>query len=1710
MYRLGSPLGYALEQSHIPYASGAGRALESLGATPVTVASAPKKTGKGAIQSVAGIVEAPYGAYKMHHAGVGWGDVGGALLKAFVDDYKRRYGKNWIAESKKEPFSQLMDALIPLGLATRGLAMGDAASRLKLADMPASLRNVLKETARPGIISRGEEIPRLLSYDAKAGKGMTSVQSFSRSPLRRGLQGLADEIAQGHLPSTGIAQIDELTGRIGDKIPDFPLFGARSRVTRANGMVLRRTIDRLLSKVPHTEALNALSRGERTRLFWGAQIGDHSATGLRRLKDALTAEYEGRGPGAITDSQDFNTWLAHAKRLGFGQQVLKRLDEGIRSAEKDAGKFESGMSPKYERAVQAMEEATNLSEQVLRDNEGFSTLKNDIARAHTQLEGMDPNSAEAQKITSNIADMQSQLAQKSTQLDQIFGSRRGRLLDWMYDTELHSSPERNTWMQVLPRMVGGEQAQQLVKITDARAIAERPENPASYWRDRIGMPQGKTPDQLTGDVRLQQLMMGQTHDWTYGERPLIEGQVEAPDAHTIFYSPLQRAVGNLPERMQAGQLRAEIQKAIPPEEWRNTGLDNFFGQYSPNEVIPTQELQNFMANPLNAYNLREVHFLNHPDAGSYLTRYEEQFQGTYVSRDPRQGEYHEVVFELPSTDSIEYVGKQYPYLGKGYHVHWGRQNVAVHFRFHVFEEDGVKKLLIEEIQSDWANDFRTEGRHLPSPDLNPDETIQFNRHRADVEFYDWEMSLAKERLRQATAEAERAAGGPLDPGELDRITAPERRAIEEAQSGLDYARTAMTDLNKGKLSGYPYPPLGRAFAERSSYANSPIRWLTRYAAENGVDQIISVPRETQMVRNGRLDLGSQWHSLADQGVDAQEVTDIVQAHLAGRSGRSYLAYDQEIPAILERELGVKGTKVHAAYEGHYRQPFDYEKQIDGRMPGWVFDVTEEAKANAMRPRSLYQRQPNWETLPKGATEFLANGNTILHMFERGDVSTWIHELGHIALYDLKPEQLSTIEEHLAAGRKLANWTDMDHERFARAFERYVRDGVAPTQELQSTFQSLMTWIKQVWLQEGTHIGELHPEVKNVFDSLFSKHEPDVYIPHRAGEPNLVGARTSRGIPRAGRALGDATVSRIPLFKQNRLGLVRTGLIHDDPRATIEHVNRVVMLARANQLREAMAEMGTKLEADSFPNFQTQYVVKKVGRGVDTPLFDALESSDNPEEVVQMVKKNMDSHFAVNEEDYRAKLANEWKGKQQLYTVDKKLVDSLFKNVTGKTPGATTAPKTAAGKIWDATLDSVRALLLYANPGFYVANMVGNAIMGGLGFTRPQDAVAIGKDLAWSFRQAQKAAVRENTADPLWNRITVEMGRGPTSGGLSFHPSVLGRKGESVRQAVKDRPQGMNRRAVIKEAMRTREPGTAGRVAEAWSHGLGNWGRRSGHIIDDSWRVAAWKSAARKRGFDTDEKIAELLDDASGSSERMMDAELKLHRGEKMSSADRAEIEKQMKAKRELNAIRDEAEQLMLDFDSMTPFERDKLTRTVFLYPFLKASVKYPYMFATERPLTTGALGQAAFLGEQFATQPGALGARPDVPAWMEGYARGPGGWWPLASVSPFAAGLNVLQSGMALGGLPEIGVQTPFEYLNPLMQLGIELGQGRNKFGQEKPASEILRQDMPAPTWLRYWWKRPSNIYQQRHYYNALLRSLRGPFTTNASALQQQSQSNPR
>jgi len=1055
----------------------------------------------------------------------------------------------------------------------------------------------------------------------------------------------------------------------------------------------------------------------------------------------------------------------------------------------------------------------------------------------------------------------------------------------------------------------------------------------------------------------------------------------------------------------------------------------WFDALPDDAMVTKQEIKLLLANRTNAYNMRQVIPTNTEDAfheglGTIYDR--ERGGGTYISREPGQGEYHEVRFELPGP------GRDAPFMDKN--KHWGQQNVAVHFRFHIFEEDGVRKLVVEEIQSDWvgeAIDQRQKGQVYRTP--TDREQRQIDDLREEIEALSERSRDLKDRQYDLQSR-------------WDSTTPEEQAEFQTNQYELDGLDDEWFDLNRGfefyneqfGLGNIPPPPLGMGTkSARSSYLNSPTRWIARHAVENDVDEVILIGREVQLMRNNKGVDPATWLRLHGEGAEA--VTAYLKANPPSHD--SFISYDRDIPKVWAREFGVEGRKVDDAYTGEYRAQYNEKAVAKGKLPGTVFKVTDEFRENAMKPKSMYQRTPDWDALPKGAVELFAGGKSRIHIFEDGDVSTWIHELGHVALHDLSDADRGVIEGHFAGGKRVEEWTEMQHEDFARAFEQYVRDGKAPTRALEPIFARLSSWIRAVWEREKRVNPDLSPEVKRVFSTLFrSEGEPDIFIPHRAAEPDLGGGRTSRGIPRAQREIGDRTLSRIPIFAKNQLGLLRSGMLYDDPRTLMEHVNRVVALARANQLREAVLDMGEPLLPGSYPDFDTQYVVKRAGRGVDKPTFDALESADGPEEIRTTIKDYIDNHITDE-----PRLYEEWKGESQLYVVDKKTVDMLFKYVTGKAPGAATKPATNTTKVMDAVLDSFRGLLLYANPGFYVTNILGNS-----GMLMLKDPAAM-RYLPWSMKEAAKSASRPEAADPLWQRISVEMGRGPTSGNFSLQAS---------RDILTARPGSQGNKV--------------GKGAEVWSGALGEWGRRSGRVIDDSFRVSAWRQSASKMGYRTDAEVEALLDDAS--IERPFKGKT---------------LQQQTKAEKDLGKIRDEAEQLMLDFDSMSPWERTYLQRALFLYPFLKASAKYPVMFAGERPITSGVAMEAGAQGEKFAEQEEVLGPRPELPEWLSGYARGPGGFVNVGSFSPFNQPPALLQSLMHLRGPAPVGVQRPTDYLNPLLQLAWSLGRQQNAFGREASAEDIFRTDLPLPAWLAYPMRKPSERWEERDFWNTLLRSLR-------------------
>lgn len=105
-----------------------------------------------------------------------------------------------------------------------------------------------------------------------------------------------------------------------------------------------------------------------------------------------------------------------------------------------------------------------------------------------------------------------------------------------------------------------------------------------------------------------------------------------------------------------------------------------------------------------------------------------------------------------------------------------------------------------------------------------------------------------------------------------------------------------------------------------------------------------------------------------------------------------------------------------------------------------------------------------------------------------NVSSPLHELAHVAAWsvlDGKDLALSNQFVGAAAGTNPRRWSVPQHEKFARAFERYLYEGKAPTQQLREVFDRLAQWMRDIYRTlKGSAIDvKLTPEIREVFDRL---------------------------------------------------------------------------------------------------------------------------------------------------------------------------------------------------------------------------------------------------------------------------------------------------------------------------------------------------------------------------------------------------------------------------------------------------------------------------------------------------------------------------------------------------------------------------------------------------------------------------------------------------
>ena len=135
----------------------------------------------------------------------------------------------------------------------------------------------------------------------------------------------------------------------------------------------------------------------------------------------------------------------------------------------------------------------------------------------------------------------------------------------------------------------------------------------------------------------------------------------------------------------------------------------------------------------------------------------------------------------------------------------------------------------------------------------------------------------------------------------------------------------------------------------------------------------------------------------------------------------------------------------------------------------------------------------------GMTTIKSQTERIVELFKTADKSTFMHEMGHVFFDDIKtlaemenaPQQ---VKDDWQALKEWTGWNDNEtintdaHEKFARGFEAYLREGEAPTKFLERTFRRFSKWLSAIY-RAVSRLGGLPPkEIREVMDRILATQE----------------------------------------------------------------------------------------------------------------------------------------------------------------------------------------------------------------------------------------------------------------------------------------------------------------------------------------------------------------------------------------------------------------------------------------------------------------------------------------------------------------------------------------------------------------------------------------------------------------------------------------------
>lgn len=161
-----------------------------------------------------------------------------------------------------------------------------------------------------------------------------------------------------------------------------------------------------------------------------------------------------------------------------------------------------------------------------------------------------------------------------------------------------------------------------------------------------------------------------------------------------------------------------------------------------------------------------------------------------------------------------------------------------------------------------------------------------------------------------------------------------------------------------------------------------------------------------------------------------------------------------------------------------------------------------------------QNDREYEQIARGKIRLRPGKRPVITLLKDANASTFIHESGHQFLEemlsdaahpeapDVVKQDADTVKQWLGVGPDGEIQTK-HHEKFARGFEQYMREGVAPSQGLARVFAQFRNWMFSIY-QSLKGLGqEISPEIREVFDRMLELEPQRTVIAPERAQPDLL-------------------------------------------------------------------------------------------------------------------------------------------------------------------------------------------------------------------------------------------------------------------------------------------------------------------------------------------------------------------------------------------------------------------------------------------------------------------------------------------------------------------------------------------------------------------------------------------------------------------------------